>query len=188
MAELNLENQSREIIKVVERGMEIIRDDASFLQNDPGLGSLSLQEPRYKLPGIIYHYNNEKIPSASLTITTIDDPLDVSLDRDKVALVPLLFELRFYDLVDGIDPNIFKEKLRLANYWVASPGIKFEGNDMGVGFPPNKLLHRYRYRAEGTAGGKFGVDVELFYYDLPENPQPGMRSGLWMMNIRRDYP
>ncbi|POR54633.1 hypothetical protein B0G62_102241 [Paraburkholderia eburnea] len=188
MAEPSLENQSGEILKIVEHGMEIIRGDKPFLQNDPGLGSLSFQEPRYELPGTIYHYSNKKIPSASLTITTVDDPLDVSVDRDKVALVPLLFEIRFYNLVDGINPDAFKDKLNLAGYWVAAQGIRYDGNDLGAGFPPDKLMHRYRYRAEETAGSKFGIDVEISYYDPPKDAQPGTRSKLSEIDISRDYP
>ncbi|WP_322101615.1 hypothetical protein [Paraburkholderia sp. J41] len=188
MDDVTADGQKHALILLVRHAITIMRGEFPFSSNDPELGSLSFVDQRYKQIGNVYHYQNNTIPAANITITTTDDPLDYTEDREKVKIVPLEFSLGFYIPVRNIDQNIIKNQLNLSGYWVGSEGKRFEGNDIGAGLPPNTQEHRYRYRAENISGSEFPVDVELYYFDNPDNEREVRKPGFWRIDIRRAYP
>ncbi|MDP9647587.1 hypothetical protein [Paraburkholderia caledonica] len=181
-------SQEQALLQLLGKVMEIMRDDKAVNPDDPDLGNLKSAEhfvPREA--GIAYSFRNRAFPDAKVELTTWTDPLDYSDDRTRVQAVPAYFELWFHNALAGISRRLLEQRLDLASYWVDKKGVRKEGNDMGVGPPPDNLLHSYWYRANDGENGRFPVDVELFFLDpAPNNPSGKVR--LDRITISRVYP
>ncbi|WOD16673.1 hypothetical protein [Paraburkholderia kirstenboschensis] len=181
-------SQERALYALLDKVMEVMRDDRPFNPGDPAFGTLESSE--YFVPeggGKKYAFAKDAFPDARVRLSTSPDPLDYSDDRLKVRVVPVSFELWFHNALAGINRRVLEERLDLAGYWVDSDGIMNEKNDMGAGLPPAMLLHPYRYRANAGDNGRFPVDVELFFLDPAPN-DPSGKVRLDRITIDRDYP
>jgi hypothetical protein len=181
-------SQERALYALLDKVMEVMRDDRPFDPGDPAFGTL---ESSYFIKageaGIHYSFANSAFPDAKVDFSMWTDPLDYSDDRTRVRAVPAAFELWFHNALAGVNRRTLEQRLDLAGYWVDSDGIRYEKNDMGPGLPPANLLHSYRYRASAGENGRFPVDVELFFLDpAPNNPSGEVR--LDRITIDRDYP
>jgi hypothetical protein len=181
-------SQEQALLQLLGKVMEIMRDDRPFSPEDPAFGKLkSSYFIRPGEAGVHYSFANNAFPDAKVDLSMWTDPLDYSDDRTRVQAVPAYFELWFHNALAGISRRLLEQRLDLASYWVDEKGVREEGNDMGVGPPPDNLLHSYWYRANDGENGRFPVDVEFFFLDpAPNNPSGKLR--LDRITIRRDYP
>jgi len=173
-------SQERALLRLLDKVMEVMRDDRPFNPDDPAFGTLASSE--FHMPeggGKQYVFTNR--------LSTRPDPLDYSDDRLEVRVVPVSFELWFHDALAGVSRRVLEQRLDLAAYWIDSDGIRNKKNDMGPGPPPANLLHSYRYRANAGEIGRFPVDVELFFLDPAPN-DPSGKVRLDAITISRDYP
>ena len=181
-------SQERALLRLLDKVMEVMRDDRPFNPDDPAFGTLASSE--FHMPeggGKQYVFTNRAFPEVRMSLSTRPDPLDYSDDRLEVRVVPVSFELWFHDALAGVSRRVLEQRLDLAAYWIDSDGIRNKKNDMGPGPPPANLLHSYRYRANAGEIGRFPVDVELFFLDPAPN-DPSGKVRLDAITISRDYP
>ncbi len=181
-------SQERALYALLDKVMEVMRDDRPINPDDPDFGNLKSAE--HFVPGeagIAYSFRNRAFPDAKVELTTWTDPLDYSDDRTRVRAVPAAFELWFHNALADINRRVLEQRLDLAGYWVDGDGNRHEKNDMGLGLPPTSRVHSYWYRANAGENGRFPVDVEFFFLDpAPDNPSGKVR--LVRITIDRDYP
>ena len=181
-------SQERALLRLLDKVMEVMRDDRPFNPGDPAFGTLASSE--FHMPeggGKQYVFTNRAFPEVRMSLSTRPDPLDYSDDRLKVRVVPVSFELWLHNALAGISRRLLEQRLDLASYWVDEKGVREEGNDMGVGPPPDNLLHSYWYRANDGENGRFPVDVEFFFLDPAPN-DPSGKVLLDRITIHRVYP
>jgi len=181
-------SQERALLRLLDKVMEVMRDDRPINPDDPDLGNLKSAE--HFVPGeagIAYSFRNRAFPDATVELTTWTDPLDNSDDRTRVQAVPAYFELAFHNALAGVSRRLLEQRLDLANYWVDADGLRKESNDIGHSLPPFAREHRYRYRANAGEHGRFPVDVEFFFID-PAPDDLSRKARLDQITITRDYP
>lgn len=181
--------QKNALMAALREAFLILRDDKPFRhEENPAFGVLYETEDQYKQPGKLYSYRNSQIPGASLEVSTQDDPLDYSDDREKVSLVPYRIWLNFNSPLAGITPSMLRQELDLADYWMSTDGVRFNYNDMGPPTDPRLNTHAYRFRANGHADSRFAVNVDVSYIDPREGDPAGTPPRLWIIDITRAYP
>ncbi|WP_288830504.1 hypothetical protein [uncultured Paraburkholderia sp.] len=117
-------SQERALLRLLDKVMEVMRDDRPINPDDPDLGNLKSAE--HFVPGeagIAYSFRNRAFPDATVELTTWTDPLDYSDDRTRVQAVPAYFELAFHNALAGVSRRLLEQRLDLANYWVASATV-----------------------------------------------------------------
>ncbi|MBN3853295.1 hypothetical protein G3N59_07900 [Paraburkholderia sp. Ac-20340] len=189
MANQNSEGKINAIMTVLRNAMLLVRDNAPLNLESSDFGSIqSVEKSPFSEFGSAYTFRNKLTPESDIKIITMDDPLNYSDDRSRVAIVPSSFELNFYVVVRDITPSMLKEQLDLADYWIDADGEIHNYNDMGPGISPMPKLHLYLYRANMRTTSQFPVDVELSYGDGTSEESSGTKPSLWTVNIRRAYP
>ncbi|MDR6375853.1 MULTISPECIES: hypothetical protein [Paraburkholderia] len=181
-------SQERALLRLLDKVMEVMRDDRPLEPDDPAFGELE-SAAFFKLAeaGKTYTFRNNAFPDATVDLTTWTDPLDYSDDRTRVQAVPAYFNLWFQHPPAGINRRLLEQRLDLANYRVDADGRREEGNDLGHSVPPATLLHTYRYRANDGEHGRFPVDVEFFFLDALPNDLSS-KVLLIKITIVRAYP
>ncbi len=181
-------SQERALYALLDKVMEVMRDDRPFDPGDPAFGTL---ESSYFIKpgeaGIHYSFANSAFPDAKVDFSMWTDPLDYSDDRTRVQAVPAYFELAFHNALAGVSRRVLEQRLDLAGYWVGGDGVREEGNDLGHSLPPFTREHRYRYRANAGEKGRFPVNVEFFFIDPAPN-NPSGKARLDQITITRVYP
>lgn len=189
MADKVVKNQREAILAMMEKAMSILRDHKPFNPVDSEFGVVQPVEKTTDSTDERYMFRNSILKGVDIVFITSADPLDYSDDRGKTPIVPGGFDLQFASSPVRIDilPSLIKERLDLADYWIAGDGKKYDGNDLGSGAPPSPLLHRYRYRAKEHLDSRFPVDVELLYGDADPTDSTDTRVILHV-TLSRAYP
>ncbi|MFD1560823.1 hypothetical protein ACFSHT_35145 [Paraburkholderia silviterrae] len=177
--------QSTALSSLLNEVMGVLRDDKPFNPKQFAFGELKSTENSPDDPGISYEYRNSKLPDSQTTITTYSDPLNDVEDRTLVPVVPVKFEIDFYDLTGELSKGSLERELDLANYWVGIDGKENKRNCYPSPAPARGILI-CRYRANPHESGRVPVDVDMFF-SYRDNMNADMLR-LSSIYIRRDYP
>ncbi|NIE66431.1 hypothetical protein F3J17_21395 [Burkholderia sp. Ax-1719] len=177
------------LFDVLEVAMRVLRDGKSSFEENSRFGKQIRRNNWYgsqTREDLVF--KNDNIPRAEILVTTQDDPLDYTDDRNAVPIIPSEFEAHFASPVTGVSIDEIKNALNVEDFWADESGHKYVYPPGGLQISPRGTVFSYRYSAKQTSEMRFEVTASITY--LAPDKTDASDGVRWLNNITltRDYP